>query len=187
VQPNFKRLGPRVGKLMPAVKKAFAAADGGKLLAEISSTGKSTLSVEGTAIELDEEDVQVRLQAKPGWAAAQGQGCVVVLSTELTDELIREGIARDLIRLIQDRRKALECEYADRIVICITTEALPFVRAIAENGRTIAEETLANGLFVGKSDAPDVKKFYDDHSNAESTDEEIAEHKFKLAVAKATS
>ena len=48
---------------------------------------------------MDGEDIQIRLQAKEGWAAAQGTGCVVVLSTELTDELIREGLARDMVRV----------------------------------------------------------------------------------------
>ncbi|MCA9228670.1 MAG: class I tRNA ligase family protein, partial [Planctomycetales bacterium] len=91
VQPNFKRLGPRIGKLLPAVKKALGEADGGRLLSELNDTGKVALAAGGETVELDQDDIQVRLQAKPGWAAAQGRGCVVVLSTELTPELLREG------------------------------------------------------------------------------------------------
>ncbi len=94
VQPNFKRLGPRVGKLMPAVKKCLETADGGALLTELRRDGQLTLIVDQEQITLDQEDIQIRLQAKEGWAAAQGTGCVVVLATELTDALIREGLAR---------------------------------------------------------------------------------------------
>src|SRR6185369_2022380 len=72
VQPNFKRLGPRIGKLLPGCKATLGKADGGKLLAELTATGKVTLDIDSQKIELDNEDIQVRLQAKPGWAAAQG-------------------------------------------------------------------------------------------------------------------
>ena len=74
-----------------------------------------TLDIGGEQIELDNEDIEVRLQAKPGWAAAQGQTCVVVLATELTPELVAEGLARDFVRLVQDRRKDLGLEFTDRI------------------------------------------------------------------------
>ena len=92
VQPNFKRLGPRVGKLMPAVKKLLGSVDGGSLLAELEQNGQILLHVSQQEVTLEPEDIEIRLQAKEGWAAAQGPGCVVVLSTELTDELIREGL-----------------------------------------------------------------------------------------------
>ncbi|MEO8499015.1 MAG: DUF5915 domain-containing protein, partial [Planctomycetota bacterium] len=121
VQPNFKRVGPRVGRLMPAVKKALTAADGGELLKQLNANGKVVMQIDGQAIEFDNEDLQVRLQAKEGWAAAQGPTTVVVLSTELTDELLREGHARDINRQIQDRRKQLDCDFTDRIEVGIVT------------------------------------------------------------------
>ena len=75
VVPNFKRLGPRLGKNMPAAKKLLGEIDAAKMLAELKSAGKATLNLpDGTAIELDNEDIEVRLQAKEGWAAAQGKG-----------------------------------------------------------------------------------------------------------------
>lgn len=146
VQPNFKRLGPRVGKLMPKVKKALVDADGGVLLRELEEHGKIVLDIEGESVELDSEDVQVRLQAKEGWAAAQGHSCVVVLSTELTPELIREGLARDLVRLIQDRRKDLDCKYTDRIQVGIVTQSEEVQTAVEENVDYIKGETLADQL-----------------------------------------
>ena len=146
VQPNFKRLGPRVGKLLPGLKAELGKADGGKLLSELSSSGKVTLKVGGEPVELDSEDIQVRLQAKPGWAAAQGAGVVVVLNTELTPELIAEGYAKDFIRLVQDRRKAMELAYTDHIVIGMVTDSVELKAAIQANRDYILGETLADSL-----------------------------------------
>ncbi|MGE3780414.1 MAG: DUF5915 domain-containing protein, partial [Pirellulaceae bacterium] len=148
VQPNFKRLGPRVGKWMPAVKKALGEANGSTLLSELTDTGKVTLQLDGQQIELDNEDIQVRLQAKPGWAAAQGRQCVVVLSTELTPELVREGLANDLVRLIQDRRKELGCQYTDRIDVGVVTASEELRQAVEENRNYIGESTLGVQLVT---------------------------------------
>jgi len=146
IQPDFKRLGPRVGKQIPAVKKALGSADGAALLAQFKREGKVVLELPEGGVELTEEDVQVRLQAKEGWAAAQGTQCVVVLSTEITPELVAEGIARDLVRLIQDRRKELGCEFTDRIELGIVTESDEIRSAIETHAEYVAQETLADQL-----------------------------------------
>jgi isoleucyl-tRNA synthetase len=149
VVPNFKRLGPRLGKNMPAAKKLLAEIDAGKLLAELKIAGKAPLKFpDGTTIDLDNEDIEVRLQAKPGWAAAQGKGSVVVLSTELTPDLIAEGTARDVVRLIQDRRKDIGCQYTDRIEVGLATQSAELESAIAKHREFIAQETLATKLVV---------------------------------------
>jgi len=143
VVPNFKRLGPRVGKSLPEIKATLAKADGGKLLAMLKSEGKITLDLEGGSLELDDEDIQVRLTPREGWAAAQGIACVVVLSTELNDALIGEGIAKDLIRTIQSLRKEIQCDYTDRIQVGIVPKSDEVKRAIDENRKLITGETLA--------------------------------------------
>jgi isoleucyl-tRNA synthetase len=143
VQPNFKRLGPRIGKLLPACKVALGQADGGKLLAELTASGKVNLELGGEQVELDNEDIQVRLQAKLGWAAAQGAGCVVVLATELTPELIGEGLARDFVRLVQDRRKDLSFNFTDQIEVSIVGASAALQQAIQQNRQYICGETLA--------------------------------------------
>jgi isoleucyl-tRNA synthetase len=146
VQPNFKRVGPRVGKLMPAVKRALTTADGGELLKQLTTNGKVVMEIDGQTIEFDNEDLQVRLQAREGWAAAQGPTTVVVLSTELTDELIREGHSRDINRQIQDRRKQLDCDFTDRIEVGIVTDSDELRQAIEENAEHIQGETLADSI-----------------------------------------
>ena len=172
VQPNFKKLGPRLGKLLPTCKQALTTADGAKLLAEMSTTGKVTLTLDGQTIELDSEDIQVRLQTKPGWAAAQGPTCVVVLSTELTPDLIDEGKARDLVRIIQDRRKELDLDFTDRIEVGIVGASAELRRAIEANRDYICSETLA------------VKLVFEVLPGVDGVEVEIGEEKITLYVKK---
>jgi isoleucyl-tRNA synthetase len=139
-------VGPRLGKLLPACKAALGSADGGKLLAELTATGKVTLDLGGEKIELDNEDIQVRLQAKPGWAAAQGSNVVVVLATELTPELIAEGLARDFVRLVQDRRKDLGLDFTDRIEIGVVGASAELQGALEKHGEFLCGETLGRKL-----------------------------------------
>lgn len=122
VLPNFKLLGKKLGGLMPKVKAALGAADGAALLAELKGAGKIGLTVEGQTVELTDEEIEVRLTAKPGWAAASDRGVVVVLATELTPDLVREGLARDLVRAIQDRRKEIGCDFTDRIEVSVVSD-----------------------------------------------------------------
>jgi isoleucyl-tRNA synthetase len=146
VQPNFKRLGPRIGRRLPAVKQALAMAQGGQLLSQLTQHGQVVLVVDNEEVILTPDDIAVRLQARAGWAAAQGPGVVVVLATELTPELIREGYARDLVRLIQDRRKQLQCQFTDRIHVRFQTASAELRQAVQENSAYIQDETLALNL-----------------------------------------
>lgn len=159
VVPNFKRLGPRVGKLMPKLKAAFQAADGAAMLAELTQTQQSSLTIEDQVIALDQDDVEVRLQANDGWAAAQGPQAVIVLATELTPELIRSGLARDVNRLVQDRRKELDLERSDRIELNLVTDSEDLKQAILENTAYLKGETLATRLGIEEpSDVADAKE-----------------------------
>jgi isoleucyl-tRNA synthetase len=149
VVPNFKLLGPKVGKLMPLVKSQLGSADGAQLLNQLKQHGKIQLILDGTTVELDNQDVEVRLQARSGWTAAQGRLCVVVLSTELTPELISEGIARDLVRLIQDFRKSLDLQRDARIQLFLDFNASELQNAISQNQTYIMSETLTIELVTG--------------------------------------
>ena len=155
--PNFKRLGPRVGKLMPKLKQAFAAADGAAMLADLTANGKTSLTVESEQIELDSEDIEVRLKANEGWAAAQGSQAVVILSTELTPELIRSGYAREINRYVQDHRKELDLERTDRIDVWIKTDSDDLNQAIEENVDYLKGETLATSITLSACDDSGVK------------------------------
>jgi isoleucyl-tRNA synthetase len=104
---------------------------------------------------LDNEDIQVRLQAKPGWAAAQGSNVVVVLATELTPELIAEGLARDFVRVVQDERKKREFEFTDRIEIGIEGASAELQKALEAFREYVCGETLAAALLFKGLDGGD--------------------------------
>ena len=172
ILPNFKLLGPRVGKQLPALKKALSTIDGAQLLAELQGQGSVEIALEGQTLQLSGEDLEVRLKAKGGWAAAQGRQCVVVLSTELTPALLREGMARDLIRLIQDLRKQRDCQFTDRIRIYSEFDNDELALAIDENHFTITAETLTTGIFVNQPKP----------SGVELQDFEVGGHAVKLGI-----
>jgi isoleucyl-tRNA synthetase len=174
VQPNFRKLGPRVGPLLPKLKSMLGSASGAELMDQMSRTGKIVLSIEGKDLELDDQDIQVRLSAKEGWAAAQGKSCVVALNTELTPELIRDGIAKDAIRLIQDFRKRRQCNYTDRIGISIMTTSAQLAEALQANSELIAGETLAKQIAVKLVTAEELELGGSDFEPSELADEKIA-------------
>lgn len=146
VLPDLKRLGPRLGKRLPALRKRLGETDPAQLLGALEAKKQVTLELPDGPVVLDAEDIQVRLQAKPGWAAAQGHACVVVLSTELNESLILEGLARELVHAIQSRRKDMDCQYTDRIVVGIVTDSQPILAAIDANLSYLMSETLATGV-----------------------------------------
>ena len=115
IKPNFRRLGPKLGKNMPLLKKALAKADGAALRKSLLEKGSADMEVAGDMLSLELEDVEVVVEAKEGYAAAGDLTSVVVLSTEFTPELIEEGIYRELLSRIQNVRKELELEYTQRI------------------------------------------------------------------------
>ncbi len=147
VVPDFKKLGPKLGKRLPEGKKQLAEADGGALLAEMEAHQKIVLKIsDGGEAELTGEEVQIRLTAKDGYAAAQGASCVVVLVTELTEELLAEGRAREIVRLIQDRRKEMNLKYTARILVGIETVSKTLGQSLRQYIETIKGETLAVDL-----------------------------------------
>ena len=146
IQPNFKKLGPKVGKLLPKLKEKLASVSGAELLSQLSASGSVLLNIEGTELTLGDEDIQVRLKANPGWAAAQGRGCVVVLSTELTEGLIEEGIVRDVVRAIQECRKQANLDYSDHIEITLDTPSAEVKKAVTNWSDFVRNETLADSI-----------------------------------------
>lgn len=143
-KPDFKALGQRLRGDMPKVKKILAKAEGGALVRELESTGKIRLEVEGRAVELTPDEVEVVLEAKPGFAAASGKVGVAVLATELTPELIEEGLYREVLRRVQDLRKQRELAYEARVEVWVSGDE-ELVAAIRPRTEHLASETLAEG------------------------------------------
>jgi isoleucyl-tRNA synthetase len=148
VKPNFRALGPRVGKRMPAVKAALSAADGAALLRELEMHRRVSIEAEGEPFVLGPEEITVALEAKAGFAAASGPAGVVVLRTVLTPELLEEGLYRELLNRVQLLRKELELEYTGRIRLWLDGDA-GLLAAVRPRVEELARETLASEIRVG--------------------------------------
>jgi isoleucyl-tRNA synthetase len=155
VVPNFKALAPRVRSQMPIVKDALAAADGGAVKRALDTDGRYDLALsDGTTVQLGTDDVEVRAESHAELALAQEAGYAVAIDTTVDDELRAEGTARDLIRLLNDQRKAAGLAIADRIKVRVF--ATGRVEAAAHAHRDwIAREVLAVAFEVlTLADAP---------------------------------
>jgi isoleucyl-tRNA synthetase len=149
MKPNFRAIGPRYGKLVPAIKKVLADADAAALRTELDERGEIRLEVQGETVVLTSDEVQISLQAKEHYAAASSSRAVVVLETELDEELVREGLARELVNRIQTLRKELDLDFTERIEVRagVAGEARAALEAHAE---MIAKETLSTRLEAGE-------------------------------------
>jgi isoleucyl-tRNA synthetase len=145
VVPKFKVLGPRVGKLMPQVKAALEAADGAEVRRVLDTEGVWRLQVDGTDVEIGPDDVEIRAEQHEELALAQDGPHAVALDLTLDDELRAEGVARELVRVINDQRKAERFEIADRIECTVHATGLVH-DAIRAHHEWIAAEVLATSF-----------------------------------------
>jgi isoleucyl-tRNA synthetase len=153
VKPNFRALGPRVGKRMPKLKAALADADGAALLRQLEAEGRVRIAVEGEALELGPEEIAVSLEAREGFAAAAGPAGVVVLRTALSPALVEEGRYREVLNRVQTFRKELDLEYTGRIRLTLSG-AGSLLAAVRPRVAELARETLAVDVAVGAPPRP---------------------------------
>ncbi|MFH1419087.1 MAG: class I tRNA ligase family protein, partial [Planctomycetota bacterium] len=148
LKPDFKKIGPKHGKLAPKIKAALAKhGDVESLVKAIEQDGRCAVTVDGQSVELSADEVLVELHAKEGFSAERIPGCgILALDTHITPELADEGIARDLINQIQQARKQLDLRYEQRIDLAVVgnDEIRRVVNAFAEY---IRGETLAQSLL----------------------------------------
>lgn len=153
VRPNFKVLGPKVGKKVQAVRKALSEGNGAVFYAALQTEGVLRLELDGETLTLDGDDIEVRLSPKAGFAAAQGRHMVVVISTEMTEELRHEGWAREFTRFVQDLRKEQDLPYDARIHVTFQTDDAELAAVIARHTDSIAGEVLATAITAGPVDS----------------------------------
>ncbi len=148
MKPNFKTLGPRLGKRVQSVKQILATLDGAALHAELSRTGEIALEVEGERIRFSRDEIDVQVEAAEGFVAETGRVGVVVLHTTLTPELVDEGLLREVVSRVQSERKNARLQFTDRIVLAIDgSERL--LRVARDNAPHIASECLATEIRFG--------------------------------------
>jgi isoleucyl-tRNA synthetase len=120
--PNLKLLGPRLGKQVPAIRQALEDADAAKLVVKIQAGEEITLKAGGETVELSSEEVLVQTEPAVGLAVAADKLITVGVDVVITDELAMEGLARELVRRVQNMRKDAGFEIADKITIYYQTE-----------------------------------------------------------------
>jgi isoleucyl-tRNA synthetase len=146
IKPDFKKLGPKCGKDMKQVAAALQNMEQ-EAIAQFEKAGEYTFSINEQAIVVSTDDVTIFSEDIPGWSVANDGNITIALDITLTDELISEGIARELVNRIQNLRKSSGLEITDRINLSLSASD-SINQAIAEHKAYIASQVLANNLFL---------------------------------------
>jgi isoleucyl-tRNA synthetase len=147
-RPNFRALGPRLGPAVKDVARALEAEDG-SLASSLARGDRVTVHTARGPVELRPEDVDLSQETAGGWGVAAEGGLTVALDLEVSPELVREGLAREIVRLVQEARKAAGLEITDRIELTIQAGG-DAGRAVNDHREWIAGETLATAIAEGQ-------------------------------------
>ena len=150
VKCNFRTMGKKFGKLMKGVAAAMAALSQ-KDIAALEKEGQIGIEVEGQQLNVELADVEIINEDMPGWLVANEGNLTVALDVTLTDELRKEGLARELINRIQNLRKESGLEITDRINVTIQpNEAME--QAVEAYGDYVCNQVLADSISFSDND-----------------------------------
>ena len=147
VLPDNKLLGPKFGAHFPQLRAALAQADPTKVAASVQAGLSFTLVVDGETVELAPEAILVSTDPLPGLAVAADKYITVGIDATLTPELKAEGLAREIVRRVQDMRKKAGFNIEDRITTCYQAQG-ELARVFSTWGEYIAAETLSTKLLA---------------------------------------
>ena len=146
IKCNFRTLGKKFGKLMKSVNEAVTAMSQ-EQISELEKNGCITLQVEGTDALIELADVEIFSEDVPGWTVANEGALTVALDVEVTDDLRREGIAREVVKKIQAIRKESGFDITDRIAVSLSRNTLSDA-AVEQFREYICNQVLADSLVV---------------------------------------
>lgn len=146
IKANFKALGPKYGKHMKAIAAAISAFNQEDIM-KLEKENSYFIDADGTEIKISTDDVFISSQDIPGLLVANNKGMTVALDVSINEELLEEGIARELINRIQNMRKDAGLEVTDRITLSIAHND-KIESAIASNKTYICGETLADDILI---------------------------------------
>jgi isoleucyl-tRNA synthetase len=147
IKPNFRKLGKEHGARMKDITQAINGF-GPEEIAQIETENELSLDLGDEKIDLTLEDVEISSQDIPGWLVASENGLTVALDINVTDELKREGIARDIVNRLQNLRKDKGLEVQDRILINLASQDEMVIKAVDAYNEYLCIETQANKLAV---------------------------------------
>jgi isoleucyl-tRNA synthetase len=148
VKPLPKQLGQKYGNKFPAIQKAILALSAEDAAHQLLEGHALRVNVNGETYDVLPEEVEVKALAKEGFAVAEEGAYVAALVTELTQELVQEGLAREFVRRVQDLRKTADLDVADRIELFVEASA-GLKSAIEAHKEYITAETLTSNLAFG--------------------------------------
>ena len=143
VNPNLKTLGPKFGERVKEIRTALAALDSNSLVAKLQAGGSIELECAGTTVALNENDILLNAKAPDGWTGLIDRGTHLLLDVRINEELAWEGMAREVVRHVQELRKKSGLEMEDRIALRFDTESPELLRAVEAHSSYISAETLA--------------------------------------------
>lgn len=146
VKPDFRKLGPKYGKMMKDISKAIASMTR-QDIASLETTGSHTLQIGGKKVILTRDDVEIISEDIPGWQVANEGKLTVALDVTVTDELRYEGIAREFVNRIQNIRKESGFDVTDKITVLIENHEL-ISKAVDRHADYIGSQTLATKVAV---------------------------------------
>ncbi len=149
LKPQLKTLGPKYGKLINAIREYLATCDTLKVVNTVKAGETFTAEIDGKQVDLELNDLLISVKNKEGFVATQNGRFTVILDTNLTEELVNEGIAREIVSKVQTMRKDAGLEVVDHIVLGY--KATGKVAEIIENDKSIRDDVLADKV-VGEID-----------------------------------
>ncbi|MGN0214310.1 MAG: isoleucine--tRNA ligase [Muribaculaceae bacterium] len=155
VKPDFKKLGPKFGKIMKALAAKITAMSQSEII-EFEKAGEFTFDVDGNSAVVTADCVEIISEDIPGWLVANEGSLTVALDITVTDELKKEGYARELVNRIQNIRKSKDYEITDKILVKIASDEHTN-EAVSDYNDYIAKQVLADSIeVVQQLDGPDV-------------------------------
>ena len=156
VKPDFKKLGPKFGKQMKAVAAVLAGLDT-PAINRLERDGSIKINLDGTEATVEAADVEIISEDIPGWLVANEGSLTIALDIVVSDDLKREGIARDIINRVQNIRKERDYNITDRITLVFEPSQL-IDDAVKEYSEYISRQVLADSIVSAPVDHanPDV-------------------------------
>ena len=153
IKPDFKKLGPRYGKIMKALAAQIQQMSQEDINA-FEKAGTFTLQVEGQDAVIERADVEIFSEDIPGWLVANEGRLTVALDITITDDLKKEGLARELVNRVQNLRKSSGFDITDKVNITVASSA-EMDAAITEYKEYIANQVLANSIEIANAPIAD--------------------------------
>ncbi|HLA86955.1 MAG TPA: isoleucine--tRNA ligase [Anaerolineales bacterium] len=174
IKPLPKQLGQKYGNKYPAIQKAILTMNAEEVASILQSGSPVKVEVDGETYDILSDEVEVKAMAREGFAVAEQGAYVAALVTDLTPELVSEGLAREFVRRVQDLRKSAELDVADRVELFVEASA-GLRSAVEAHEAYIKTETLTTKLT-----------FASPPQNASIVDDEFEEEKVKVGLVKAS-